>query len=177
LVREQTLKSGIDERDRRLPYRRYRDRTPKEIRIIARHYLAVSITSFSIAAALFGLGALSLVPGFSPLENVILTLAALILGVVGIMAATVWTNMDRWLHHEPIVDPEWEHWMYRGGGWRLVLVIFIFFMAMGVILHYIAPFLPERSMGNMIALAAILVLILLVLLVLAYLKRRRILHR
>ena len=155
-----------------LPWRRFQGRSAGEIRSIGRRFLGVSLVCWFSAAVLFVIAALALIPGSGPEFNVLLVLLSFAFAIPALMVTSVWVNMDRAVHGEPRLDPEWAAWQTKGAWRKRLLMQYAARLIAGLLLVLAILLGIATSNGGRLALAGALILILLVLVGIDYRRRR-----
>jgi len=121
---------------------------------------------------LFVAGALSLVSGSSPEFNVLLVLLSFAFAIPALLGTSVWVNMDRAVHGEPRLDPEWAAWQSRGARGKRLFARYVAWTLAGILVVVTTILGITTSNGGGLALASALTLILLVLVAVDYRRRR-----
>ena len=155
-----------------LPWRRFQGRSAGEIRAIARRFLVVTFVCWSLAAVLFVTAALALVPGSGPEFNVLLALLSFAFAIPALMTTSVWVNMDRAVHGESRLDPEWAAWQSRGARGKRLFARYVAWILAGILVVVTTILGITTSNGGRLALAGALILVLLVLVAVDYGRRR-----
>ena len=155
-----------------LPWRRFQGRSAGEVRSIARRFLGVSLVGWFSAAALFVAGVLALVPGSSPEFNVLLVLLSFAFAIPALLGTSVWVNMDRAVHGEPRLDPEWAAWQSREARGKRLFARYVAWILAGILVVVTTILGITTSNGGRLALAGALILVPLVLVAVDYGRRR-----